>query len=118
MVARLGENVDLARRLRVYSTDVERKLWSKLRNRQLGAKFRRQVSIGPFIADFCCLDARLIIELDGSQHADNPRDVVRDEYLAANDFKVLRFWNSEINDNLEGVLHCIAESLNAPSPAR
>jgi len=86
---------DRARALRATQTEVERKLWQRLRNRQLNAaKFRRQHSIGGYIVDFFCLDARLVIELDGSQHGGEcgrKADELRTEYLERNGYRVLRF---------------------------
>ena len=103
-----------ARRLRVNMTDAERKLWFALRDRRfINFKFRRQVPVGPFIADFLCYDARLVIEVDGGQHAESRRDARRDAWLAANHFHVLRFWNNDVLTNLEGVLTVILESLSA-----
>ena len=109
MVAKLGGSVVRARKLRRAATDAEKKLWFHLsKNRQAGhSKFRRQVPIGRYIADFCCLSTKLIVELDGSQPADNARDDDRTRYLAAKGFRVLRFWNHEVNENLEGVVQTI-----------
>jgi very-short-patch-repair endonuclease len=82
-----------ARSLRLSSTDAERRLWRALRDRQLeGYKFRRQRPIGPFIADFVCLERLLIIELDGSQHADSNYDDARTAWLEQHGWCVLRFW--------------------------
>jgi len=104
---------DRARVLRTVQTEVEKKLWQRLRNRQLnGAKFRRQHPIGPYIADFFCFDTRLVIELNRSQHADEARqraDERHTEYLHDQGYRVLRFWNEEILDNLNGVLESIAQ---------
>ena len=104
---------DTARSLRANVTEAERKLWSKLRKRQLnGFRFRRQYSIGPFFADFVCLEAHLVIELDGSQHAERARqDEIRSAFLRANGFRVLRFWNSEVAEDLDSVVERIAEVL-------
>ncbi len=106
---------DRARALRAAQTEVERRLWQRLRNRQLnGAKFRRQHPIGPYIADFFCLDARLVIELDGSQHGEESAQHVdqrRTEYLENEGYRVLRFWNEEVMDNIDGVLEEIAKFL-------
>lgn len=86
-----------ARTLRREMTEAERRLWGLIRDRRLGgAKFRRQVPMGPFIADFVSFEHRLVIEADGSQHADAPRDARRDAWLRANGFRVLRFWNIDI----------------------
>lgn len=98
-----------ARRLRRNSTDVEMKLWQRLRNRQLGVDFRRQHPAGSFILDFYCSTLRLAIELDGGQHAIVPRrDQYRDAWLAERDVTVLRFWNSDITENIGGALEMIA----------
>src|SRR5713226_1125458 len=90
--------LDRARRMRREMTDVERKLWGLLRDRRLAdAKFRRQLPIGNFIADFCCLDRRLIVELDGGQHAEQEAaDASRSRFLAEEGFRVLRFWNEQV----------------------
>jgi very-short-patch-repair endonuclease len=104
-----------ARDLRRGQTEAEQKLWARLRGRGLdGYKFRRQVPLGPFIVDFCCYDERLVIELDGSPHADDQRqtrDRERTRWLESHDFTVLRFWNSEVLGNMDGVLLRILERL-------
>ena len=83
--------------MRRQPTDAESKLWVILRNRRfVDHKFRRQVPIGPYIADYACYSAKLIIEADGSQHADNARDVLRDAELNRRGFRILRFWNNDI----------------------
>jgi very-short-patch-repair endonuclease len=97
-----------SRSLRQNSTDTEQKLWQRLRARQIaGLKFVRQEPIGPFIVDFICRERRLIVEVDGSQHADNPRDKQRDAYLIAQGYCVLRFWNNDVLANTNGVLERI-----------
>ena len=89
-------------------TDSELRLWRILRDRRLsGFKFRRQVPVGPYIVDFLCVGAKLIVEADGSQHAESLRDNIRDAYLANQGWKVLRFWNNEVLQNREGVLETI-----------
>jgi very-short-patch-repair endonuclease len=106
------KKVARARRLRRNLTDAEMKLWLAVRDRRLsGHKFLRQVSIGPYIADFICREHRLIIEVDGGQHADSASDRVRDSYLAERGYRTLRFWNSDVLANLEGVLVSIASEL-------
>ncbi|WP_422300615.1 endonuclease domain-containing protein [Candidatus Binatus sp.] len=105
-----------ARTLRRESTDAEKRLWSLLRNRNLdGWKFRRQVPIDSFIVDFCCIEARLIVELDGVQHADDRKhyDDMRTRELRARGFRVLRFWNSEVMREIEGVIQEISRTLSA-----
>ena len=107
-----------ARTLRDESTAAEHRLWSVLRNRQLGgAKFRRQLPIDRYFADFACQDARLIVELDGSQHAAQaPYDEQRTRVLEAAGWRVLRFWNDEAVDNLEGVAAAILAELRSARP--
>jgi len=106
-----------ARSLRSRMTDAERKLWSALRDRRFANfKFRRQVPLGPFIADFVCYDARLIVEVDGGQHAESRSDERRDRWFAANGFVVRRFWNNDVLTNLEGVLISILETLHGRTP--
>jgi very-short-patch-repair endonuclease len=100
-----------ARRLRRDSTDVEMRLWQNLRTRQLGADFRRQHPAGPFVLDFYCPSLRLAIELDGGQHAEaehEAKDQRRDRWLVERGVVVMRFWNSDITTNLDGVLEVIA----------
>jgi len=96
--------------LRRDGTDVEQRLWYHLRGRQLGGmKFRRQEPIGPFIVDFCSLDAKLVVELDGGQHAERvPADLEGTAVLERLGYEVLRFWNSEVCENIEAVLVRIA----------
>ena len=110
-----------ARSLRANMTDAERKLWYAFRDRRFADyKSRRQVPVGPFIADFICYDARVMIEVDGGQHADSSSDARRDRWFAANGFLVLRFWNNDVLKNREGVLISVLETLHArtPHPAR
>ena len=105
-----------ARKLRKKLTDVENKLWSQLRGRQLsGVKFRRQHPIGPFIVDFCCVERGLVVELDGSQHAErNAADERRTRLIERSGYRVLRFWDNEVLINLYGVLERISEALEDP----
>jgi very-short-patch-repair endonuclease len=110
-----------APRLRQSATKAERKLWFLLRNRQFGGlKFRRQHPIGPFVTDFCCTEAKLIVELDGGHHALERRsDAERTRYLEAQGYRVLRFWNNEALSSVDGVLQRIALALGVydrPSP--
>jgi heme b synthase len=107
----------LAKNLRVNSTDAERLLWKHLRSKQLkDTKFRRQQPLGHYIVDFVSFDGNLIVELDGSQHAKNQEeDKQRDKWLITQGYKVLRFWNNEVLENIEGVLEKIMEHLS-PSP--
>ena len=108
-----------ARELRANSSDAEMRLWWRLRDRRLaGAKFRRQVPIGHYIADFVCAKAMLVIELDGGQHSEQiERDQVRTLFLESQGYRVLRFWNDEVLKEIEGVLTVISEALlKRPSP--
>lgn len=93
-----------AKTLRRNATDAEKKLWSLLRDRRLqGWKFRRQVPLGPYVVDFYCSEAKLVVEADGGQHADSASDQVRTKWLNQNGYRVKRFWNNEILSNPEGV---------------
>ena len=93
-----------AKQLRRDATEVEKRLWTALRNRQLGGfKFRRQHTVGPFIADFACIEARLIVELDGGQH-DAVADAPRTAFLGRYGFHVHRVWNNAVIENEAGVL--------------
>ena len=100
-----------AKRLRRNSTQAEALLWSRLRARQMeGMKFRRQQPIENFIVDFVCFEKRIVIELDGGQHAKNKdKDNERDRLLTENGFTVLRFWDNEVFENIEGVLEVIRQ---------
>ena len=103
-----------ARHLRQRMTDAERCLWLHLRDRRLqGFKFRRQHPLGPYVLDFVCLEARLVVEADGGQHQANQHDSQRDAWLQANGFVVLRFWNNDILSNTQGVLEVLSQTLQA-----
>jgi len=105
---------DLARSLRKNSTDAERVLWGKLRAGRLeGLKFRRQQPIGDYIVDFVCFDRKVIIEADGGQHSET-KDAKRDNWLKAQGFVVLRFWNNDILKNIAGVLYVIQNTCHPP----
>jgi len=103
-----------ARALRQRQTDAERLLWSRLRARQLdGIKFRRQFPIGPFFADFCSTERKIVIELDGGQHAEQlPEDAERTRRIAELGYRMLRFWNNDVLENIDGVLESIREFLS------
>ena len=103
----------LARRLRKNPTDAESRLWLHLRQKQLGGfRFRRQVPLGPYVADFVCQSEKLVVEVDGGQHADRIEDDARrSTWLAANGYRVLRFWNNDVLGNTEGVLETILRAL-------
>ena len=105
-----------ARSLRTASTDAERKLWSRLRGRQIQSlKFRRQHPIPPYIADFCCLERRLIVEIDGSQHS-TPLDANRTARLERDGWKVIRFWNNDVLSHIDSVLEAIIQTLGDTHP--
>jgi very-short-patch-repair endonuclease len=111
------KNIKLAKALRTNQTDAELRVWQALRATRLFAyKFRRQVPIGDFIVDFVCFEKKLVVEIDGSQHLDNKNDLARDAKLKAQGYRVLRFWNNEITDNLDGVLAVILQHLRMHSP--
>jgi very-short-patch-repair endonuclease len=107
-----------AKSLRTNATETEKALWRLLRSRRLAnLKFRRQVPIGPWIADFVSFERRLIVEADGSQHAESPRDEQRDLDLEQRGFRVLRFWNNDILQRSESVLEAILDAASGnPSP--
>src|SRR5258705_13943849 len=104
-----------ARRLRANATDPAARLWCHLRRSALlGSHFRRQVPIGPYVADFACMAARLIIEVDGSQHgldAGASRDAKRTQWLEQEGYRVIRFWNNDVTGNIKGVLEAIHVAL-------
>ena len=108
-----------ARELRRQSTDAERMLWSKLRNRGLrGVKFRRQAPIGAYIVDFVSMERKLIIELDGGHHADQREsDDTRTRRLESRGFRVVRFWNSDVLRQPDSVLEALLLHLEAPDIA-
>ena len=102
-----------ARSLRSNPTEAERKLWHVLRQKQLdGHRFRRQHPIGPFVVDFVCLEEKLVIEVDGGQHAaQRDEDFKRTEWLAERGYRVIRFWNNEVLSNIGGVFERIRQAL-------
>jgi very-short-patch-repair endonuclease len=104
---------DYARHLRNTATEAERRLWQRLRRRQMnGFKFRRQRPIGRYVCDFVCLEAAVVVELDGSQHVTQSRyDDQRDAFLRSNGFRVLRFWNGSVFSEPEAVVQTIMEAL-------
>ena len=101
-----------ARQLRNEPTETERHLWRFLRLQQLGGfRFRRQVPIGRYIADFACIEAKLVLELDGSQHQGNSHDVQRDREITQMGFRILRFWNNQVLQETQAVLEEILRAL-------
>ena len=101
--------VSLSRNLRKRQTDAENLLWRHLRGNQLeGLRFRRQHPLGRYIVDFICLEKRLVLEIDGGQHAvEQDKDIERDNWLRTEGYRVLRFWNNDVLSNLEGVMESI-----------
>jgi very-short-patch-repair endonuclease len=103
--------------MRANPTPAERRLWTMLRNRRIpAAKFRRQHVVDPHIVDFACLERSLIIEADGSQHAESMYDRRRDAFLRDRGFRVLRFWNNDVLENPGGVFEMILAALHTPHP--
>ena len=100
-----------SRDLRNNPTIAENKLWYFLRNRQIeNFKFRRQQPIGDYIADFTCLEKKIIVEIDGGQHFENKEDDIRDQWLTSQGYRVLRFWNNDVIQNIESVLEIIRKA--------
>jgi very-short-patch-repair endonuclease len=121
---REGQKTCFAKRLRREMTDAERALWHHLRNRGTGGrKFRRQCPVGPYIADFVCIEAGLVVEVDGGQHVGSQYDAARTSYFEAIGFRVIRFWNTDVLIDVHAVLsviydasNCIAGPDSDPSP--
>ncbi|MEO8384141.1 MAG: endonuclease domain-containing protein [Betaproteobacteria bacterium] len=107
------DGTDFARALRVQSTDAERLVWTKLRARQIeGLKFRRQVPMGRYIVDFLCEDKKLIVELDGGQYGEATEyDEARTRWLNEKGYFVVRFWNNDVMNNIDGVLQSLTLTL-------
>jgi very-short-patch-repair endonuclease len=98
-------------------TDAEIRLWQRLRGRQIaGCKFRRQHPFMDYVLDFVCLERRLVVEVDGGQHLDNPRDQVRDRRLFEAGFDVLRFWNNQVLQEIDSVIEVILAALQKETP--
>jgi len=115
--ARTGA-VQRARQLRRDSTEAEKRLWHALRSKLPQYRWRRQMPIGPYFADFACFAEKLVVELDGGQHAAAAtQDASRTRFLEAQGYRVLRFWNNDVLDNSDGVLEVIASELSS-SPSR
>ncbi len=108
-----------AKKLRQVMTEAEKHMWYHLRaHRLLGFKFKRQKPIGPYVVDFACPALRLVIEIDGGQHSiDADEDSIRDRWLRKHGYTVLRFWNNEVMENLEGVMEAIASAASPDSPS-
>lgn len=110
---------NFARQLRANQTDAEQRLWALLRARQInGLKFRRQHPIGPFIVDFYCAEHRLVVELDGGQHAEQvQKDNERSRWLRNNGYQVVRFWNHESLTETSAVIDAILLAVSHPHPS-
>ena len=110
---------DFAKSLRANMTDAERRLWYRLRAHRLeGIKFKRQVPIGRYVADFACMERKLLVEVDGGLHAESNSDVERTKWLEDQGFRILRFWNNEVLNETNAVLEIIlaAAIVAGPSP--
>ena len=109
-----------ARRLRRNQTDCERRMWFELRDRRFqGLKFRRQMVMGPYIVDFCCPEKKAIVEIDGGHHnipVNKKRDRERTTFLEAKGYQVIRFWDNEVTQNMNGVLESLRLELANPHP--
>lgn len=113
-----NKHLDRAKQLRSNQTDAEQKLWHQLRaHRFLGLKFKRQKPIGPYIVDFVCIEKRLVIEVDGGQHAERKaEDDARSAWIVDQGYSVLRFWNNEVLGDIDAVLRCIHQHVFEPRP--
>jgi very-short-patch-repair endonuclease len=110
--------VSRARGLRKNATDAEKQMWTALREKIPGAKFRRQVPIGPYYADFLCFSAKLVIEVDGGQHGEaQDYDARRTAFIEGKGYRVIRFWNNDVLENIDGVIAVVIDSLS-PSPSQ
>jgi very-short-patch-repair endonuclease len=114
------EQTKNARNLRTEMTLAERKLWHAIRGKQIiQCRFRRQHPIGPYIADFACVEGMLVVELDGGQHQEqSDYDLQRTRFMQSCGWRVLRFWNNQVFESLDGVLSRIAETLTASPPSQ
>ncbi len=114
----MSEKIGFARALRREMTEAERTLWFLVRSRRFaGFKFRRQVPMGPYVADFLCFERKLIVECDGSQHAESPQDAARDAWFAARGFRTLRFWNHDVLRHREVVADTLFAALSSDPTA-
>jgi very-short-patch-repair endonuclease len=112
------DSASIAKRLRKTQTEAERRLWSHLKAKQLnGIKFRRQEPVGKYIVDFVSFDKKLVIELDGGQHAGDIRDAARDAWIYSQGFTVLRLWNNDVFENPAGLLEVIRRNVADHPPA-
>ena len=104
-----------ARKLRANPTDAEKRLWSRLKGNQLGFHFTRQYPIECYVADFVCRSAKLVIEVDGGQHAASDNDAMRTRVIELYGYRLIRFWNIDVLANTDGVVQAIAEELASAS---
>jgi BirA family biotin operon repressor/biotin-[acetyl-CoA-carboxylase] ligase len=100
-----------AQQRRANPTEAEKALWTRLKNRQLGAAFTRQCPIGGFVVDFACRTARLAVELDGGQHADSAADAARTHVIESHGYRLIRFWNNDVLANTDGIVQAILTEL-------
>ncbi|MBI3165360.1 MAG: endonuclease domain-containing protein [Chloroflexi bacterium] len=113
-----AKGYDTARKLRKEPTPAERKLWAYIRNDTLGVNFRRQHAIGNFVPDFVCIKKKLILELDGSQHLEQVEyDTKRTKYFETLGYRVVRFWNNQIMNDINGVIKAIQFALESETQA-
>ena len=110
---RMKSEIKKARALRRNETEAEKYFWSKVKDRQQGYKFYRQMPVKDYIADFLCSELKLIVEIDGGQHNGSLTDEARTDVLNKAGYKVLRFWNNDVLDNMDGVLTALAEEIAA-----
>ncbi|MBL8518713.1 MAG: endonuclease domain-containing protein [Betaproteobacteria bacterium] len=112
----MSRTTALSRNLRNAPTNAEFLVWQKLRHKQIeGHRFRRQHPLADFIVDFVCLEKRLVVEMDGGQHADSAADQFRDAWLAKEGYRVLRFWNFDVMEHLDGVMEAVRIALGERS---
>jgi len=97
-------------------TKAEVKLWVHLSNKKLDKKFRKRCPIGSYIVDFVSFDAKVVVEVDGSQHVESINDKERDAWLVSQGFKVLRFWNKDVLRDIQGVVGAIEDAISTPPP--
>ena len=117
MPERVRRPTQRAQKLRNNATPAERMLWDHLSRRQLnGWKFSRQMPVGPFVCDFLSRELKLVVELDGGQHHDNRADAARTAYIEQQGFRVVRYWNNEVQENVAGVLEHLRALIGQPHP--
>lgn len=102
---------DVARKLRSDMTEAEKRLWSRIRAKQLGVQFTRQHQIADFVVDFACRSLKLAVECDGGQHSESTSDAARAEIIEAHGYRVIRFWNNDILENTDGVIEAIMREI-------